>query len=252
MNLPPIKATPLKGECSNCRLKERLLLHRLSIRGMDRRVCTSCVLRLHPSFFCPSCFEFFEHPIPSASAHRFVSCTKCSSLTHLDCLPSPPPATFLCPPCSQPNFSFFPDSNSPLDKRRALVLLCACKVAAAALAKSLALARARVDQTVRDAAAARKKAREALDLCSVLDKVKRLETSLEVSNSRNLGTNHNNVVCEKEELNGFIVGQGQGKVRVPSEVLPLPRPVNNNDAKLGNRERSCPGRIVDVASTSIL
>ncbi|RDX61639.1 hypothetical protein CR513_60115, partial [Mucuna pruriens] len=251
MNLPP--ADILKGECGNCRSKERWLFHRLSIRGMDRRVCTSCVLRLHPSFFCPTCFELLDHPLPnnsSAAAHRFISCTKCSSLTHLDCLPSPPPPpnTFLCPPCSQPNFSFFPDSNTPIDKRHALVLLCASKVAAASVAKSLALARVKVERTVRDAALARKRARDALDSCSTLDRAKRLE---EVSNSRN--------VCKKEDLNGFTGGPlplplplplpEPGKVKVSSEVLPLPRPLNN-DAKLGNRERSSQGRVLDAFASA--
>ncbi|KAK7392124.1 hypothetical protein VNO78_20553 [Psophocarpus tetragonolobus] len=167
------------GDCGNCGSKERRILHSLWVRGMNRRVCTSCVLRLHPSFFCPSCFEFFDNPLSntsSASAHRFVSCCKCSSLTHVACLPSPPPpsASFLCPPCSLPNFSFFPDSPSPLDPRRALVLLCASKVASASLSKSLALARARVDKTSRDAALARKRARDSLDHCSLLHHIHRL------------------------------------------------------------------------------
>ncbi|ESW17033.1 hypothetical protein PHAVU_007G204700 [Phaseolus vulgaris] len=249
MNLPPTKPIPpppdtaINPECGHCASKDSRLFHRLWIRGMNRRVCTSCVLLLHPSSFCPSCFQFFDHPLSntsSATAHRFLSCTKCSSLTHLNCLPSPPPSSpFLCPPCSQPNFSFFPDSTSPMDKRRALILLCACKVASAAATKSLALARARVERTVREAALARKRARDALDHCSILDKIKRLrlEGTFEVSNARNLGTHHNNVVCKKEELNSFT-GQGKVNVKVPSEVPSLPRPViknGNNDSKLLNR-----------------
>ncbi|WVY97645.1 hypothetical protein V8G54_029796 [Vigna mungo] len=248
MNLPPTKPTlppldtVLNPECAHCASKDSRLFHRLWIRGMSRRVCTSCVLLLHPSSFCPSCFQFFDHPLSntSAPAHRFLSCTKCSSLTHLDCLPSPPPSSsFLCPPCSQPNFSFFPDSISSLDKRNALILLCACKVASAAASKSLALARTRVERTVREAALARKRARDSLDHCSILDKIKRLglEGTLEVSNARNLGTHHNNVVCKKEELNSFT-GQSKVNVKVPSEVPLLPRPViksGNNDGKLLNR-----------------
>lgn len=242
MNPPPTTSFPLKGECGNCSSKERRLLHRLWMRGMNRHLCTSCVLRLHPSSFCPSCFDFFDHPLSntsSAFAHRFVSCTKCSSLTHLSCLPSPPPSPFLCPPCSQHNFSFFPDSTAPLDKRRALILLCACKLAAASVAKSLALARTRVERTVREAALARKRARDALDHCSIVDKIKRLglEGTFEASNSKYLGMNHNhnNVVSnKKEELNGF--GGGQGKVK--TEAMSLTPPVNkngNNHAKLPNR-----------------
>ncbi|XP_061367251.1 uncharacterized protein LOC133310349 [Gastrolobium bilobum] len=294
MNLPPTKPTPpppnpatIKGECTNCSSKERWLFHRVLVRGVDRRLCTSCVLRLHPSCFCPSCFEFYEHPLSttsSASAHRFISCIKCSSLTHLHCLPSPspPPSSFLCPPCSIPNFSFFPipdsnsnsnsNSNSLIDKNLALVLLCASKIASASMAKALGMARARADRTVREAAVARKRAKEALDHCSAVDKVKRVEGSLEVSGSRNLGmgmgTNHHKVVmCKKEDLKNGFIGRGEGNIK---EVLPknngLSVPVNKigangnpkpgNDSKLGNLEqdlervRSCHGRIVDVSSTT--
>ncbi|XP_020202593.1 uncharacterized protein LOC109788310 [Cajanus cajan] len=229
MNPPQAKPSDtMKGECGNCRLKERWLFHRLSIRGIDRRLCTSCVLRLHPSFFCPSCFHFFDHP---PSAHRFVTCTKCSSFTHLDCLPSPPPTTFLCPPCSNPAFSFFPDANTPIDQRLALVLLCASKVAAASAAKALALASARADRALREAALARKRARDALDYCSLLDKVKRLD----VSQDRNLATAPN-AASKKDEFNRFAAGQV--KVMAPSEETPLHRP---NDPQVRDSRTEWPG-----------
>ncbi|KAI9081014.1 hypothetical protein K1719_036994 [Acacia pycnantha] len=214
MNFPPSKPSPTttrnagstnriskKAECSNCGLKNRWLVHHVQLRGIDRRVCTSCVLRLHPSSFCPSCFEFFDHPLSStssASAHRFLSCIKCSSLTHIQCLPSPPPphSAFLCPPCSTPNFFFFdldkPDSGLTktrpvLDKKLALVLLCAAKIASASMNKAETLARAKADRTVREAALARKRAKEALQQFSVGLKVRRVEGSAHVSGSRNVG-----------------------------------------------------------------
>ncbi|KHN16023.1 hypothetical protein glysoja_011999 [Glycine soja] len=136
MNPPPTTSFPLKGECGNCSSKERRLLHRLWMRGMNR---------------------------------------------HLT----------------------------------------------------------RVERTVREAALARKRARDALDHCSIVDKIKRLglEGTFEASNSKYLGMNHNhnNVVSnKKEELNGF--GGGQGKVK--TEAMSLTPPVNkngNNHAKLPNR-----------------
>ncbi|XP_027367059.1 uncharacterized protein LOC113873218 [Abrus precatorius] len=279
MNIPPTKPTPQpppspplsaieKGECANCGSKEPWLFHRVMVRGMDRRVCTSCTLRLHPTWFCPSCLEFFDHSPSSSSSssststQRFMSCIKCLSSTHLYCIPSPPPpsSSFLCIPCSKPNFTFFPNSNSPIDKTLALVLLCAAKISCVSMAKHLSTVRARADRAVREAAMARKRAKEALDRCAVIEKAKRVEGSLEVSASRNLGVgmgntnnNHNVVVCKKEEFNGFI--GGQGNVRVPSEVLPLPQPGNQNGAN-GNdgnldleRVRSC-GRIVDIGSAT--
>ncbi|XP_054815049.1 uncharacterized protein LOC129315412 [Prosopis cineraria] len=206
MNFPPSKPSPttktLNAECTNCGFRNRSLLHRIQLRGIDRRLCTSCVLRLHPSSFCPSCFEFFDHPLSStssASAHRFLSCIKCSSLTHIQCLPSPPPShsSFLCPPCSVPNFFFFepdkPNSGSTgtrpvLNKKLVLVLLCAAKIASASMNKAVTVARAKADRTVREATLARKRAKEALQQFSVVLKVRHVEGSVHVAGSRNLGT----------------------------------------------------------------
>ncbi|KAI4349861.1 hypothetical protein L6164_010408 [Bauhinia variegata] len=212
INLPPLKPIPCpitsagpikdnnKGQCSNCGIKNQLL-HNVQLRGVDHRVCTSCVLRLHPSSFCPLCFEFYDHPLSStssSSAHRFISCTKCSSLTHIKCLPSlPPHSSFVCPPCSKPGFSFFDFENSSvnsngggrfIDKKRALVLLCATRIASASMNKAVNMARAKADRTVREAALARSMAVEAVERFVVVDKGKRIEGSIEGSGSRNFGT----------------------------------------------------------------
>lgn len=50
------------------------------------------------------------------------------------------------------------------------------------------MARMKAERNVRDAALAQKRAKEALRHVSALDKAKRIEGSLEVSGSRNLGT----------------------------------------------------------------
>lgn len=132
--------------------------------------------------------------------------------------------------------------------------------------KTLASARARADRTVREAAVARKRAKEALEHCSALQKLKRIEGSLEVSGSGNLelGTNSNNkVVCKKEDLNGFTGAQGKpltqphnGANGNPIIIANKDKP-GSNDGRLGNREqdlervRGCNGdRMVDVPSTT--
>ncbi|KAE9611900.1 hypothetical protein Lal_00048912 [Lupinus albus] len=255
MNPPPIKSTPppppnpttaTKGVCNNCNLKQRWFLHRVLYRGTDRSLCSSCVLRLHPSSFCPTCLEFYDHNLSSTSSsstHRFISCIKCSSLTHLRCLPSssPPPSSFLCHPCSSSDFKFLNPNNAHnvFDKKHALISLCAAKIASASVTRALAAARATADRNVRESAAARKRAREAL-VC--VDSLQRLEGSIEVSGSRNVGINNqkvqvqvnHSVVSKKEELNGQ-----NNKVRVSPVVLqssvPLPQygssvAVNNNGA----------------------
>ncbi|XP_050382962.1 uncharacterized protein LOC126799743 [Argentina anserina] len=160
-------------ECSNCGTKKGWILHNVRYRAVLRRLCTSCVLRLHPGSFCPFCFLFHQNP---QNAPNLVSCSKCPSLSHPDCLPpyaAFSPSPFLCPPCSSssaPNFSFFrlDTNNNTLDKRLAAVLLCAATIAANSMSKAVAFARAEADRKVREAAAARKRAREALDRFVIL------------------------------------------------------------------------------------
>ncbi|CAL0300152.1 unnamed protein product [Lupinus luteus] len=254
---PPIQSTPppppnttttvsTKALCSNCNLKQRWLLHRVLFRGTNRLLCSSCVLRLHPSSFCPSCFEFFDHPLSSNSLNRFISCIKCSSLTHLRCLPSssPPPSSFLCPSCSSPDYKFFNPSNAHhmLDKKHALVFLCAAKIASASVAKALTIARIKADRSVRDSAVARKRAREAL---LRVDNLQRVKGSIQVSGSWNLGTtnqkvqvNHS-VVCKKEELNGQ-----NNKVRVSSAALPSPVPLPQYGSSVTTNNNGAPHSVV--------
>ncbi|KAL6146433.1 hypothetical protein ACLB2K_057112 [Fragaria x ananassa] len=180
-------------ECSNCGTKKAWVLHNVRYRANLRRLCTSCVLRLHPSSFCPLCF--LSHPdlnsqnalvscskCPSLShpdlnsQNALVSCSKCPSLSHPDCLPpyaAFSPSPFLCPPCSSANpntFSFFQldDRHRSLDKRLAAVLLCAATIAASSMSKAVAVARAEAERRVREAANARKRAREALDRFVIL------------------------------------------------------------------------------------
>ncbi|PRQ42508.1 putative chromatin regulator PHD family [Rosa chinensis] len=158
-------------ECSNCGTKKGWVLHNVRYRATLRRLCTSCVLRLHPASFCPICFLFQDHSnSQNAPPPNLVSCSKCPSLSHSDCLPpyaAFSPSPFLCPPCASanPKFSFFEldDRNKVLDKRLAAVLLCAASIAASSMSKAAAISRAEAERRVREAASARKRAREALD-----------------------------------------------------------------------------------------
>ncbi|KAI4301657.1 hypothetical protein L6164_034911 [Bauhinia variegata] len=270
MNLPPLKPSPspittaarpsndnINGQCSNCGLKNRWLLHNVQLRGMDRRVCTSCVLRLHPSSFCPTCFEFYDHPLSStssSSAHRFVSCIKCSSLTHIKCLPSaPPPPSFLCPLCSKPTFSFFDIENSSgtlssggrfIDKKRALVLLCAAKVASASMSRAVSFAGVKVERSVREAALARSRAAEAVERFLVVDKGKRIDGSVEGSGSRNLENKDKKKIQNVSgikftgkmvDLDG-ITGHNKLPSMLPQNVLPVTDKKNGASDSGANRD----------------
>lgn len=101
-----------------------------------------------------------------------------------------------------------------LDKKLALVLLCAAKIASASMNKAVNVARAKADRSVREAAVARKRAKEALQHFSVVHKVRRVEGSTHVSGSRNLGTKDKDKILKvlnpglqfngkKEDFEGF-------------------------------------------------
>ncbi|KAJ7977809.1 DNA-binding protein [Quillaja saponaria] len=264
MNLPPAKPTTIndtKTECSNCGSKNCCVLHNVQLRSIDRRLCTSCVLRLHPSSFCPFCFEFYEKSsTSSASSYRYLSCIRCSSLAHIHCLPSPTlsHSSFLCPPCSKPNFSFFDmdnlDANSTsnynrvIDKKRALVLLCAAKIASASMNKALNNAKIKADRSVREAALARKRAKEALEHVAAVDKARRIEGMVEVSGSGNLGAKEKDKIQTNSGLETSCKKDVTG--RLAEQKVPLGSPKNclsvvvqddvkKNGAPVSAVERDC-------------
>ncbi|XP_022155464.1 uncharacterized protein LOC111022599 [Momordica charantia] len=207
-NPNPNPPTKMPSECGNCGSQSRWMLHHVRLRGVNRRLCTSCVLRLHPTSFCPSCFQFYD---PSASPHpqpsnRFT-CVKCSSISHSHCVLSPSSSdphplsssssSYLCPPCAKPNFSFFDLDSKPrisdksIDRKMAVVLLCAAKIASASMGKAVIVARADAERKVREAAIARKRAREALEHVGFVvarERARRKEeASVEVSGSGSIG-----------------------------------------------------------------
>ncbi|EEF50029.1 uncharacterized protein LOC8274959 [Ricinus communis] len=203
MNLPitPNKSnTSTIGGCGNCSSKETFLLHHVRVRGVHRRLCTSCVLRAHPSSFCPCCFTFYDTSPPPPS--KRISCSNCTSFTHSHCATSSPPFPFLCPPCADANFNFFNFENinkKTIDKDMATVLLCAAKIAANSMAKAVNVARTEAERRVREAAVCRKRAREALEHVLFLAKRKDAD-SVQVSASAHLG---------KRVINNITIGSPQ-------------------------------------------
>ncbi|KAJ9180383.1 hypothetical protein P3X46_008636 [Hevea brasiliensis] len=205
-------ANPSAGQCGNCDTKDSWPLHHVRLRGIYRRLCTSCVLRLHPSSFCPSCFTLYDSSPPPPS--KRLSCSNCSSFTHSHCAPSHPPSPFpfLCPPCADPNFSFFhldKTDNRTIDKKMATVLLCAAKIAASSMAKAVIVARTEAERRVREAAVCRKRAREALEHVALVAKRKEVE-SVEVSGSGNLGKR------ERGSVDVTIIGSPKNVERIAS------------------------------------
>ncbi|KAL3538348.1 hypothetical protein ACH5RR_001714 [Cinchona calisaya] len=168
--------------CGNCGVEEHCLLHNARHRGIFLRLCTTCVLRLHPQFFCPTCFAVY-HPSPPPSAPKdAVKCCKCHSSSHTHCVGGPNfPNPYICRNCVNPNSPIFPlrkvkdlgignsgGSNGELrviDKKAAKILLVAAKIAAFSMSAAAAAVAATVEEERRakEAAFTRKRAREALE-----------------------------------------------------------------------------------------
>ncbi|GFY94333.1 hypothetical protein Acr_09g0007790 [Actinidia rufa] len=192
MNLTP---TPTPTVCGNCGADDRRLLHHVRHRGLFRRLCTSCVLRLHPQSFCPNCFLVFDRP-PQQPPSSSVLCVKCYSHSHSHCVPSPSPTPYVCPPCANPNSPIFDAKKTDggwreIDKKAGKVLLAAAKIAAASMSKAAVAARAEAEKRAKDAANTRKRAREALEHVAFLvakEKLKRKDlVSVEVSRNQKAG-----------------------------------------------------------------
>ncbi|KAL5981676.1 hypothetical protein ACLOJK_015739 [Asimina triloba] len=160
---------PAASGCTACGdVSAPRLLHNVRHRGVFHRLCTPCVLRFHPASFCPTCLDVFDQSPPSDA----VRCSKCTSVSHSACVTAAEDAldsSYVCPSCLSPGSRLFeidtdgPGGKPAIDQRSAKVLLAAARVSAASMGRALAVARMEVDRKVKEAAAARKRAREALE-----------------------------------------------------------------------------------------
>ncbi|KAG9459952.1 hypothetical protein H6P81_004460 [Aristolochia fimbriata] len=194
--------------CSGCSFRQSWLLHNVRHQGDFYRYCTSCVLKVHRGSFCSNCFDVFEGPPPN----DYVKCSKCpskcASISHLSCLGSETPSRFVCAICSNPNFLFFnpvpngkegktsdgqtaaPTGRPVIDLTAAKVLLAAAKIAAQSMSRAASAARQDAEKKVREAAFARKRAREALErAASIKSKHKQTKLLLEAEQKKKLKVN---------------------------------------------------------------
>ncbi|XP_010549242.1 PREDICTED: uncharacterized protein LOC104820490 [Tarenaya hassleriana] len=202
---PPVR-------CDECGAKNPWIRHTVRLRSAMRVLCTHCVLRNHPTSFCPSCFAFYDSSPPHPS--RRVSCSNCFSLTHSQCAADAKPPSYLCPPCRSPaSFSFFDlsvrsDGVPFIDKQLADILLCAAKIAAASMTKAVYALRCDADRRAREAALARKRAREALEHVVMLAGKERARA----------------VVPRLKEASVELSGSAANR-SVHADVIPKPSPV---------------------------
>ncbi|XP_051147156.1 uncharacterized protein LOC127262494 [Andrographis paniculata] len=166
--------TRVPTACGNCDVVDRLLIHHVRHRGTFRRLCTSCVLREHPQSFCPTCFQVYP---PTPSVEDAVTCGKCYSLSHSRCVSTatgPIPNPYICPLCVSPNSPIFkpitakedpslPEGFRQLDRESVTILLAAAKIAYASMSRAAVVAKEEADRRAKEAALARKRAKEALE-----------------------------------------------------------------------------------------
>ncbi|XP_018487559.1 uncharacterized protein LOC108858077 [Raphanus sativus] len=171
---------PNQRQCAACQELEPPFILTVIKGNLLRRLCPDCLLKEHRNLFCPVCLDVYATvPPPQAS----ITCLRCSSTTHLNCAPPPSPSSsssssssssdghlFTCPPCFDPNFSFFPKSlatsstqnEAALGMEKAKALVAAAEIAVA-LAKNVAekLEEEAVRKSI-EAKDAKEKAKEAL------------------------------------------------------------------------------------------
>ncbi|KAL0732545.1 hypothetical protein Bca4012_008754 [Brassica carinata] len=181
MNLPSSTsdssdaATSSPEICDGCGSRDSWVLLPSRYRCIIRFFCTHCLLREHPTSFCPSCFAFYDSSPPHHS--RRVSCSDCGSYTHIHCAGDANSSPYRCPPCRDPDsFSFFRpfiDAASGvrcIDKSLSGAFLCAAKIAASSMNKAVNAVKCDAERRGKEAAVARKRAREAMEDVIKLDK----------------------------------------------------------------------------------
>ncbi|XP_072984249.1 uncharacterized protein [Typha latifolia] len=168
-----------------CAARDPWPLHHIRHRGVFCRLCTSCVLKYHPGSFCSSCFQVFDPTATPLSSPppALIHCSKCPSISHVTCLPSPDLAShFVCPACTNPDAFSFPafskDGNRrEIDLDSAKVLLAASTLAAASMNRAMVSARLEAERKAKEAALSRKRAKESIEKFISISKKEREKTN---------------------------------------------------------------------------
>uniref|UniRef100_A0A0D9UZ09 Zinc finger PHD-type domain-containing protein n=1 Tax=Leersia perrieri TaxID=77586 RepID=A0A0D9UZ09_9ORYZ len=142
-------------------------LHRVRHNGGAWRLCSSCVLLCHRKAICSVCLLFvFPNTEP------VVSCSSCGAVAHLACIRDPS-SYFVCPPCAAAAegraFSYVaprPHAPDDDDELAARAVLIASRLALESITRTAADARKHAESRVREAAAARMRARHMLDVAA--------------------------------------------------------------------------------------
>ncbi|XP_006345194.1 uncharacterized protein [Solanum tuberosum] len=152
------------SRCAVCSATRPFILHLLPYRGIHRHLCTACVLDSHPGSFCPICFDVFLHNPPPPRLR--LLCLKCPSISHLSCVPDAP-SGYLCPLCSNPNFTFFyvtPTNKAiEINTHLAKQLVAAATIVSESIHNAAVMARINADIRVKEALSAKAETKQVLD-----------------------------------------------------------------------------------------
>nr|XP_043627151.1 uncharacterized protein LOC122598632 [Erigeron canadensis] len=154
-NPPPLTTTV----CDQCGFNNQKILHNVPHRSTFRRLCTTCILRLHHQSFCPSCLTVYTTSPPQNA----VVCHKCKSYSHPNCIIKSQPATLLrCVTCLNPNNLVFDTKSGTIDLRNARLLVAAAEISSVSIKNAEMDLGQEADRSGKVAADTRKRAREAI------------------------------------------------------------------------------------------
>ncbi|KAJ6791597.1 skin secretory protein xP2 [Iris pallida] len=269
----PAPTKPLAGCAGDgCLARNPWPLHHVRHRGVFSRLCTSCVLKCHPGSFCCLCFSVLDpsaspSPDPAPAQAAVVHCSKCPSVTHLSCLPNPDLASqFVCPCCDhQDGFSFFALTEDRgrrrIDMAAARVLLAAARLAAGSMSRAAAAAVGEAERKAKEAAVARKRARDMLESAMAVARRERerarviLESTVTVT-KRDRARMRDSAVAvlepPKKKVATGVANNGAAETPKPTPTpmpLSLRRP-NNREVDKWMRFHEMGTHVVDVTSTS--
>lgn len=208
LGITSVPAKPAMA-CGYCRAEERRFLHHVRHRGIFRRLCTTCVLRLHTELFCPTCFDVY-HPSPPPG--NVVTCLKCYSLSHSHCVGPNPHSPYVCPICVNPSSPIFTvlkfsdnENYIVIDIMAGKILLAAATIASVSMNKAAMAARSEAEKRAKEAVVTREKARESLEQVLHLtakEKMKKYHDTVSTSSVNNRVANSSSgaAVAERSQV----------------------------------------------------
>ncbi|KAL8118870.1 hypothetical protein AgCh_016385 [Apium graveolens] len=145
----------------------KVFKHHILHLGTNKTVCTDCVIYLHAPSLCPVCFTVHENPEKLITSNVVVSCLRCYSSSHVNCIGSHPHAPYLCVMCLNHNSPLLVlgDSNGgkTVDKNAAKIFLAACKISAGSMKKGAVTAKMEMEARAKEAIDARELAIKAIE-----------------------------------------------------------------------------------------